>query len=111
MEVMKELNGYLEYNGLIYVFYFSVLENGKAIDHWGWTTPAEFPNNWRFGGDLLNNTPSYQNAYAHKPFVVKKDNTLYVHGDIRHLEMMGVVIAMAKIVHGDIRHLEKLSFD
>lgn len=66
-----------EYGGLIYVFYFSILDSGKAIDHWGWTTPAEFPNNWRFGGDLLNNTPSYQNAYAHKPFVVKKDNVLY----------------------------------
>lgn len=66
-----------EYGGLIYVFYFSILDSGKAIDHWGWTTPAEFPMNWRFGGDLLDNTPSYQNAYAHKPFVVKKDNTLY----------------------------------
>lgn len=66
-----------EYNGLIYVFYFSVLENGKALDHWGWTTPAEFPNNWRFGGDLLDNTPAYQATYAHKPFVVKRDNTLF----------------------------------
>lgn len=66
-----------EYEGLIYVFYFSVLENEKAIDHWGWTTPAEFPNNWRYGGDLLDNIPSYQSTYAHKPFVVKKDNILY----------------------------------
>ena len=67
-----------EYDGLIYLFYFSLTSDAAhAVDRWGWTTPSEFPRGWRRGGDLLDNTPSYQSSYAHKPFVVKKDNILY----------------------------------
>lgn len=66
-----------DYKGLLYCFYFSVLPGGTAVDQWAWTTPAEFPRGWRRGGYLLNTSPPQQSTYAHKPFVVKKDNTLY----------------------------------
>ncbi len=29
-----------------------------------------------------------------------------VHGDIRHLEIVAVLIGRSRLVHGDIRHLE-----
>lgn len=68
-----------EFNGLLYVFFFSITttDNSKAVDQWGWTTPSEFPNGWRYGGELLDTTPTYQSSYAHKPFVIKYNNVLY----------------------------------
>ena len=34
-----------------------------------------------------------------------------VHGDIRHLEIVGMHYHLHRAVHGDIRHLEKLKTD
>ena len=33
--------------------------------------------------------------------------SIFVHGDIRHLETIGLILGYAFSVHGDIRHLEK----
>lgn len=64
-------------NGLYYMFYFDTCHGDEIVDRYGWTTPAEFPRGWRYGGKVINNDQPYNKTYAHKPFVIIKDNTLY----------------------------------
>lgn len=75
MSIMCGDPSLVEYGGLLYMFYFNV-QNG-AVDHWAWTTRHEFPRGWRYGGQASVKTGSYETTYAHKPFVIKKDNKLY----------------------------------
>lgn len=62
------------WRGLVYMFYFN-LSNG-VVDHWAWTTKGEIPRGWRYGGVCINKTAE-DDKYAHKPFVLIKDGTLY----------------------------------
>ena len=65
----------MEYKNNYYMFYFN-LENG-AIDHWAYTSKADFPRGWRYGGKASSKTLPEESTYAHKPFIIKKDNKLY----------------------------------
>ena len=60
----------------VYMFYFTSDYN-TAVDRWAWTLKSDFPFNWNYGGQSTNNDSSYDNKFAHKPFVIAKDNKLY----------------------------------
>ena len=60
----------------VYMFYFTSDYN-TAVDRWAWTLKSDFPFNWNYGGQSTNNNSSYDNKFAHKPFVIVKDNKLY----------------------------------
>lgn len=64
-------------NGLYYMFYFDTSHGDEVVDRYAWTTPAEFPRGWRYGGPVINNDKGYNKSFAHKPFVLIKDNVLY----------------------------------
>ena len=63
-------------NDLYYMFYFDTSHNNEVVDRYAWTTPAEFPRGWRYGGPIKNDK-DYKKGLAHKPFVIIKDNILY----------------------------------
>lgn len=64
-------------NDLYYMFYFDTSHNNEVVDRYAWTTPAEFPRGWRYGGPIIKNDKDYKKGLAHKPFVIIKDNILY----------------------------------
>lgn len=64
-------------NGLYYMFYFDTSHGDEVVDRYAWTTPAEFPRGWRYGGPIIKNDKPFNKTYAHKPFVLIKDNILY----------------------------------
>lgn len=64
-------------NNLYYMFYFDTSHNNEVVDRYAWTTPAEFPRGWRYGGPIIKNDKDYKKGLAHKPFVIIKDNILY----------------------------------
>lgn len=64
-------------NDLYYMFYFDTSHNAEVVDRYAWTTPAEFPRGWRYGGPIIKNDKDYKKGLAHKPFVIIKDNILY----------------------------------
>ncbi len=64
-------------NDLYYMFYFDTSHNNEVVDRYAWTTPAEFPRDWRYGGPIIKNDKDYKKGLAHKPFVIIKDNILY----------------------------------
>lgn len=64
-------------NDLYYMFYFDTSHGDEVVDRYAWTTPAEFPRGWRYGGPVINNDKGYNKNFAHKPFVLIKDNVLY----------------------------------
>ncbi len=59
------------------MFYFDTSHNNEVVDRYAWTTPAEFPRDWRYGGPIIKNDKDYKKGLAHKPFVIIKDNILY----------------------------------
>ncbi|MCT3382265.1 hypothetical protein EFP51_02760 [Lactobacillus johnsonii] len=62
---------------LYYMFYFDTSHGSEVVDRYAWTTPAEFPRGWRYGGPVIKNDKDYNKDFAHKPFVLIKDNILY----------------------------------
>lgn len=64
-------------NGLYYMFYFDTSHGDEVVDRYAWTTAAEFPRGWRYGGPVIKNDKPFNKTYAHKPFVLIKDNILY----------------------------------
>lgn len=64
-------------NGLYYMFYFDTSHGDEIVDRYAWTTSAEFPRGWRYGGPVIKNDKPFNKTYAHKPFVLIKDNILY----------------------------------
>lgn len=64
-------------NGLYYMFYFDTSHGDEVVDRYAWTTPAEFPRGWRYGGPIIKNDKPFNKTYAHKPFVLIKGNILY----------------------------------
>lgn len=64
-------------NGLYYMFYFDTSHGDEIVDRYAWTTAAEFPRGWRYGGPVIKNDKPFNKTYAHKPFVLIKDNILY----------------------------------
>ena len=64
-------------NGLYYMFYFDTSHGDEVVDRYAWTTPGEFPRGWRYGGAVIKNNKPFNKTYAHKPFVLIKDNILY----------------------------------
>ena len=64
-------------NDLYYMFYFDTSHKSEVVDRYAWTTAAEFPRGWRYGGPVIKNDKNYNKTFAHKPFVLIKDNILY----------------------------------
>lgn len=64
-------------NGLYYMFYFDTSHGDEVVDRYAWTTPAEFPRGWRYGGPIIKNDKPFNKTYAHKPFALIKGNILY----------------------------------
>lgn len=64
-------------NDLYYMFYFDTSHKDEVVDRYAWTTAAEFPRGWRYGGPVIKNDKDYNKTFAHKPFVLIKDNILY----------------------------------
>ena len=62
---------------LYYMFYFDTSHGSEVVDRYAWTTPAEFPRGWRYGGPVIKNDKNYNKDFAHKPFILIKDNILY----------------------------------
>ena len=59
------------------MFYFDTSHGSEVVDRYAWTTPAEFPRGWRYGGPVIKNDKNYNKDFAHKPFILIKDNILY----------------------------------
>lgn len=64
-------------NDLYYMFYFDTSHKDEVVDRYAWTTATEFPRGWRYGGPVIKNDKDYNKTFAHKPFVLVKDNILY----------------------------------
>ena len=54
-----------------------IQSSGKCYDHWAYTTKADFPLGWKFGGVGASPTEPYNSKYAHKPWLMKFNGRIY----------------------------------
>ena len=64
-------------NGYYYMVYFAIDDTFGVVDFWAYTTKEDFPFGWIYGGNSTSLGTTYDVDYAHKPFLLKKDNKIY----------------------------------
>lgn len=94
-------------NGLYYMFYFDTSHGDEVVDRYAWTTPAEFPRGWRYGGPVINNNKGYNKDFAHKPFVLIKDNVLYHYYTAVGDQGRCIALQTFDLVNNEKKELEK----
>jgi predicted GH43/DUF377 family glycosyl hydrolase len=50
---------------------------GKMQDNWAYTTDEDFPYGWKFGGVCVIPSETYDNKFAHKPFLLCIENKIF----------------------------------
>lgn len=92
---------------LYYMFYFDTSHGSEVVDRYAWTTPAEFPRGWRYGGPVIKNDKDYNKDFAHKPFVLIKDNILYHYYTAVGDQGRCIALQTFDLVNNEKKELEK----